>query len=262
MLALIAGSGRLPTVLRRSHDGPVHVVSLENFPPDELVPDRVFCIEHLGTLLQDLKADGVTEVCFAGAIGRPTIDPAKIDAATMPLVPAMMAALGQGDDGALRIVVTLFEEAGFTVRAAQDIAPGLLPGSGVLGAVEPSEQARGDAGRAIEIVAAMSAADVGQACVVHRGQALAVEGQFGTDWMLSSLRQRPDGGGGILFKAPKKGQDRRIDMPTIGPATVKAAKLANLDGIVVETGGVLLLEADKTIDAANGANIFLWVRDP
>ena len=261
MRALIAGAGRLPTLIKRTHEGPLHVVALDDFPPDDLVPNRVFCIEHLGSLLDALVSEGIKSVCFAGSIARPPIDPSKIDAATMPLVPAMMEALQQGDDAALRTVVGFFEDRGIEVIAAHDIVPELLPPAGVHTEKSPDAQAESDAARAADIGSCLGAADIGQALVVRKGHALAIEGPVGTDWMLASLIERPDTGGGLLFKSPKPDQDRRIDLPTIGPATIKAAADAKLDGIVVETGGVLVLDLEATIKAANDAEVFLWVRD-
>jgi DUF1009 family protein len=225
-----------------------------------VAPDLTFRIERLGSFLQTLKEKGVTEVCFAGSLQRVPLDAAEIDAATMPLVPRMMEALKAGDDAALRTVLAFFEEAGLTIRSAHDIAPDLLPDEDVLTEGAPDDLAQEDAVRAQEIIAAMGAVDIGQACVVHRGQALAVEGLFGTAWMLDSLKGRPDGAGGLLAKAPKPNQDRRIDLPVIGPETVAQASAAGLAGIVLEAGGVMIVDRNETIAAANAAGLFIWVR--
>jgi DUF1009 family protein len=106
----------------------------------------------------------------------------------------------------------------------------------------------------------MGAVDIGQSCVVAAGQALAVEALFGTDWMLDSLRLRPDGAGGVLFKAPKPDQDRRVDLPTIGPSTVAGAAAAGLSGIAIEAGGVMVTDRDRTIADCDRLGLFLWVR--
>ena len=108
----------------------------------------------------------------------------------------------------------------------------------------------------------MGAADVGQACAVLNGQALAIEGVFGTDWMLRSLANRPDGEGGLLYKAPKPDQDRRADLPAIGPDTVRGAADAGLDGIVIEAGGVILLDRDAVVATCDRMGLFLWSRAP
>ncbi|MCV2886718.1 LpxI family protein [Ruegeria aquimaris] len=261
MLALIAGAGALPDeVAIRLQDRPL-VCSMAGFLPDRLKPDVVFRIEHLGSFLADLKARGVTEVCMAGAVGRPVVDPSQIDTATLPLVPVIQQALATGDDGALRAVIGLIEQAGMTVRAAQEIAPDLLLPVGCVTASAPGDQESSDARRGATILRAMAVADVGQACVVHRGQALAIESVFGTDWMLNSLAQRPDAGGGVLYKAPKPGQDRRADLPTIGIDTVTAAVAAGLSGIVIEAGGVIVLDQSRVIAECDRLGLFLMVQE-
>lgn len=294
MLALVAGQGTLPGLILQRHPSAV-VCELEGFPSGLSDAPMRFRVERLGTFLSDLKAAGVTEICLAGAVGRPKLDPAAIDAATIPLVPRMMAALAQGDDAALRIVLAFFEEAGFAVRAAHDLVPDLLPSAGVLTKAAPGASAERDIARAVTAHAALGAADVGQALVVAGGQVIAVEAQPGTDWMLTSLLARDvipaeTGGlfddpfgvaadmlggparrprprrdpalpeGGILFKAPKPGQDRRIDLPAIGPETVRRAAAAGLEGIVVEADGVMVLDPSASIAAADRAGLFLWVR--
>ncbi len=261
MLALIAGQGGLPgAIVAALPERPV-ICAVEGFAPEGLEADRWIRLEHLGSTLADLKAAGVTRVCFAGAIRRPKIDPTAIDAATLPLVPVFLKAMAAGDDAALRAVIGIFEDAGLEVVAAHEAAPRLLMGPGCPTRAQPDARAREDAARAEAIVAAMGQADVGQSCAVLAGQALAVEGVFGTDWMLQGLRARPDGRGGILFKAPKPGQDRRADLPVIGPATVAGAQAAGLDGLVIEAGGVMVLDRDRVIADCDAAGLFLWVRE-
>ena len=208
-----------------------------------------------------LREKGVTAVCFAGAIERPEIDASKIDAATLPLVPVMMQALAEGDDGALRAVISIFEQSGFTVHAAHDIAPNLLPDMGCATQVQPEDAAKRNAARAQQIVDGMAALDIGQSCAVANGQALGIEGVLGTDWMLQSLSSRPDGTGGVFYKAPKSGQDRRIDLPTIGPDTVQKVADAHLDGLVIQAGGVMVLDLTGVIAECDRLELFLWVRE-
>ncbi len=262
MLALVAGEGRLPALIHAAA-APGIVCEIEGHPsglPDPLT----FRIETLGTLIAALRERGADRICFAGRVRRPPLDPARVDAATLPLVPRMLAALRQGDDAALRVLVALFEEAGIAVVAAQDLVPGLLPPEGVPTKAQPRDRDVADATRAASVQTALAAADVGQACVVAGGQVLAVEALGGTDWMLATLaRDRPEGPrGGVLCKAPKPGQERRIDMPAIGPDTPRGVHAAGLSGIVVEAGGVLVLDRDEAVAACDARGLFLWVRAP
>ncbi|WP_171211520.1 LpxI family protein [Ruegeria sp. HKCCA5426] len=261
MLALIAGTGALPDeVVGHLETKPI-ICAMEGFTPDKLTADIVFPLEHLGSFIADLKGRGVTEICMAGAVKRPQINPSRIDAATMPLVPVIQQALMSGDDSALRAVIGILEESGLTVRAAHEIAPALLPQLGCLTNTQPSDGDLADADRAAGILRAMGTADIGQACAVSKGQALAIESIFGTDWMLQSLTQRPDAGGGVLFKAPKPDQDRRADLPTIGPGTVSGAVAAGLTGIVIEKGGVIVLDQARVIEECDRLGLFLYVRE-
>ncbi|KKL76264.1 hypothetical protein LCGC14_2046640 [marine sediment metagenome] len=261
---LIAGQGRLPVLVLKAmeRDGsPVYLAEVEGFPSETGREARQFRIETLGTLVADLARAGVTELCLAGAIRRPALDPSLIDAATAPLVPRLSDALALGDDGALRAVIGIFEEAGIAVMGADRFCPDLMPPPGVLcGALE--EGAAQDARRAEAVMQAMAAADLGQGCVVSGGQVLAVEALPGTDWMLRSLAAGHDGpAGGLLYKAPKPDQDRRVDLPTIGPQTIRAAAAAGLAGITIEAGGVLVLDRSEVISEAQRLGLWLWVRD-
>lgn len=262
MLALIAGTGGLPAEVAAGVSGRPLICAMAGSEPDSIDPEITFRLEQLGSFLERLQAAAVTEICLAGAVRRPPIDPSAIDAATMPLVPVLQQALASGDDGALRAVIGIFEQAGFAVRAAHEVAPDLLMAEGVPTRVQPGELDKADALRGAEIVAAMSAADIGQSCAVRARQAIAVENIFGTDWMLAALAQRPDGQGGLLFKAPKPDQDRRADLPTIGVETVEAAARAGLSGIVLEAGGVIVLDQDAVIAACDRLGLFLWLRQP
>ncbi len=254
MLALIAGTGDLPPALvARLSQRPL-VCAMQGFAP-ALDVDLTFRLEQLGSFLADLTARGVTRICMAGAVKRPQIDPALIDAATMPLIPKVQAAMAKGDDGALRVIIALLEEAGFAVVAAHEIAPDLLPSAGVLTKVRPADPDAVTA--ADDCLAALGAADQGQACIVAGGRVAMTEDQDGTDAMIAKAGQLP---GGFLFKAPKPDQDRRADLPLIGPATAQAAARAGLAGIVIEAGGVMVLDLLEVLRVLDAHQMFLWVR--
>lgn len=257
--ALIAGTGALPALLvARRPD--LLVCELEGFPAAVPGADPVrFRVERLVPFLNMLIDRGIRQVCFAGAIRRPKLDLTKFDFRTLTLVPRIKAAMQAGDDATLRAVIALFEERGLAVVGADRIAPDLVAGAGVLSG-QPSDHDRKDAPRAAAIVAALGAVDVGQGAVVARGLCLAAEALPGTDAMLRFVAdtRNPDHRGGVLFKAPKPGQDLRIDMPAIGPGTIEGAARARLSCICWQAGGVLLLDRDETLRAARAAGIALW----
>lgn len=291
MLALVAGTGELPNVVHRRliADGePTLVCALDGFQPS--IPVEVtFRLEHLGSFLRDLVGKGVKRLCMAGAVKRPTIDPSVIDKETAPLVPRLQAAMGLGDDGTLRELIAIIEEFDLIVVGASDLVPELLPKTGVPTACKPTSEHRLDATVGDGELRRMGDADSGQACIVKGGSVIANEGPDGTDAMLrrfaasenvdfgfapfdladSVLGSASDwlsgqvgmANGGVLFKGPKPNQDRRADLPVIGLETVLNAKQAGLDGIIIEQGGVMVLDLDDVIAVADEAGMFLWIRE-
>ncbi|MEM9576780.1 MAG: UDP-2,3-diacylglucosamine diphosphatase LpxI [Pseudomonadota bacterium] len=260
MLALISGRGSLPAQVARALPKPPLVCVLEGFAPTGLDADITFRLEHLGTLLSDLGNRGVVEVCFCGGIERPALDPAALDTATLPLVPIMMKAMGAGDDAALRAVMALFEDKGFRIRAAHEIAPDVLAPAGLLSRADVSDRMAADIQRADEVLDALGALDVGQGCVVGAGQVWGIETIGGTDHMLGSLPEGVRQAAAVLVKVPKRNQDLRADLPTIGPETITAAAAAGLAGIVVNAGEVILLEPEETRRRADSSGLVLLSR--
>lgn len=241
------------------------VAALDGFSPEGLTVDLTFRVERLVPFLRALERDGIGQVVFAGAVTRPRLDPALLDEATAGLLPRLMQAMAAGDDATLRAVIDIFEEFGFSVVGVEAIAPALLPGAGVLaGTVSPRDEA--DADRAAVIVAALGAVDVGQGAVVAQGLCLGVEALPGTDALLAhvaeigALRPDPARGRGVFYKAAKPDQDRRIDLPTIGPETLHAAAAAGLGGIAFQAGSVICLDLEEMRRLANEAGLFLWAR--
>jgi DUF1009 family protein len=115
-----------------------------------------------------------------------------------------------------------------------------------------------DIARGVAVARALGAADVGQGCVVQFGFVLAVEAVEGTDAMLARCAPLARGGpGGVLVKLVKPGQERRADLPTIGPETVRGAARAGLRGIAFEAQGAMLADRDATVAAADAAGLFL-----
>lgn len=258
-LAIIAGQGDLPAELAARHPQ-ARLFALEGFVPD--LPDiGIFRLERLVPFLDGLVEDGIKRVIFAGAVRRPPLNPEAFDAKTATLVPRIAMAMQSGDDAALREVIAIFEEWGLHVLGLPDLAADLIPGAGVL-AGSPTPRDETDAARAAQILSVTGPLDIGQGAVVAGGLCLALETLPGTAAMLEFVATHTQNSrkGGVVFKAPKPGQDMRIDMPAIGPDTVAQAARAGLSGIAWAAGQVVMLRRDATVQAAREAGIFLWSR--
>jgi len=153
-------------------------------------------------------------------------------------------------------LIGALENEGFTVIGADELLPDFLMPKGVLGSIVP------DAGHAADMNAAMQAAkdlgarDLGQAVVVSNGQVIIEEDSHGTDDMLRRLAEQQNRGG-VLAKALKPDQERRADLPTIGPDTISNAHAAGLNGVVIEAGNAFLLDRPGTVARADALGLFL-----
>ncbi|MEL6316056.1 MAG: UDP-2,3-diacylglucosamine diphosphatase LpxI [Pseudomonadota bacterium] len=268
-MGVIAGAGALPRLvaeaLRRRGEA-AFVVALRGAAEPWVAdwPHAWAALAQGGRIFRALRGAGCRQVCLAGAVSRPGVLAAIPDVATLAMAPRLLRLLRSGgDDGLLRAVAGIFEQRGFELTPAHAYLEDLLAPEGVLGARRPAARDLDDLRRARRIVAALGAVDVGQGAVVAAGRCLAVEAVSGTDAMLAKLVGETRRGGaptpaGVLFKAPKPGQDRRFDMPAIGPTTLEGAKAAGLNGVAVEAGGVFLLDPARTVAAADRLGLFLY----
>jgi DUF1009 family protein len=272
-LAIIAGRGALPRLIAEDcarRGRPYRVVVFEGVALDWLDrhPTIAAEFEKPGRLFADLRAAGCGTVTFAGGMTRPGLNPLRFDLKMLRLAPKVLAGMRAGDDATLRLVAGIFEAEGLRLCAAHEILADLIAPVGVLSRASPSAADRDDAARAARIVATLGTVDAGQGAVVAQGLCLGLETIQGTDAMLdfvartgAAFRPDPVGGRGVLLKAPKPGQDWRMDLPAIGPETIRGAAAAGLAGVAAQAGGVLVLGLEETVAAADAAGLFLWGRE-
>lgn len=261
-LGIIAGRGDLPVRLveaARAAGREVYVLAIKNQvdqPLDGILHDWIR-LGAAGKALDLLRANGVVDLVFAGAVKRPSLGALMPDA-RMARFLAKVAGRALGDDGLLRAIVAEFESEGFHVVGADDVLRGLVMAHGQLGRHAPDDGAWSDIRRGIEIARAIGALDIGQSAVVQQGMVLGVEGVEGTDALIERCAGlRRAGPGGVLVKAKKPQQDRRVDLPTIGPETVARAAAAGLRGIAVEADNALMIDRALVVAEADRLGLFL-----
>ena len=245
-LAIIAGTGDLPHQIAAANPDALFVTikGVEVAAPDAVELAEA-SYEKLGALFKTMRAGGVTRVVFAGKVDRPKLNPLRMDRVTLGLFPRVKAVLGKGDDALLRLVAEVFEEQGFEVVSATDVTDGLTIEATTIGR-QPDAQDCADRDRAWSILDALAGEDVAQGVVVAGGQCLGIETIQGTDALLRFVAATPahlkQGARGVFVKRPKPGQDARMDIPTIGPDTVRAVAEAGLGGIAVPATGIIVLD--------------------
>lgn len=262
-LAILACGGALPVRLAEAYPEAMQI-TLRGIPSDLAATAQDFPLERIGALFTAMKAEGVTRMVFAGTLARPALNPAQFDAAMMRIAPRLMMALPQGDDALLRFVIGIFEEEGFDVVGAHELLPDLVAEAGLAAGAAPSGADLADADRAADILSGISPLDIGQGCVVAGGQCLGIETVQGTDALLRFVADTPAplrrGCKGVYVKAAKRAQDLRVDMPTIGPDTIRGVAAAGLAGLVIEAGKTAVMDRRATLQAVEDQGIFLISR--
>lgn len=273
-VGIIAGGGDLPLKLAescRSTGTPFHIVGIDGWagPEIEAFEHSRMGLGQVGLALKLLKEAACDSVVIAGYVKRPDFRKMKLDMTGAKLLPKIIAAARHGDDALLGVLVETIEAHGFRVIGSESIFAGLLAGKGCFGSVMPDDMAKADIVRAGELIAALSPFDVGQAAIVCEGLVLAVEAAEGTDEILrrcanlpQEIRGTKSNRRGVLVKTPKAGQERRVDLPTIGPKTVELASEAGLAGIAIAAGGALFLDQEEAIALADAAGLFVMGFEP
>ena len=245
---------------------PLHIVGIRGEASEDIerFPHTWMKWGEVGKLFGALEGNGCRDLVIVGGVDRPDLANVKFDFAAVKYLPFIFSLGKGGDDNVLSRIVGFLERKGYRVHGPEDVLPELLVGEGILGEKSPSAEDRADIESAFRVVSALGHLDIGQAAVVAKGHVLAVEAAEGTDAMLArcaELRQsgrvRQQGQVGVLVKAPKPGQEERIDLPTIGPETVRRAAAAGLAGIAVAARQVLVAERPATIKAADELGLFL-----
>ena len=265
-LGIIAGGGPLPARVAAAANRPVFVVALEGYadlPALAGFPHATARLAAAGRTLALLRQAGCRDLVIVGPVRRPSLLHLRPDAEGARLLARIGRAAFGGDDGFLAAIVRVLGEEGFRVMGAHEVLTEAVGPRGLLSRAVPDAQATADIARAALVTRALGGVDVGQGCVVQQGIVLAVEAIEGTDAMLAraATLSRP-GPGGVLVKLVKPGQDRRADLPTIGPRTIDAAAAAGLRGIAYEAGGTLFTDRAACVARADAAGLFLLGLDP
>lgn len=246
----------------------MHIVAIEGFAGSDVsrFPHARVGLGQLGRLLASFEQAGVRDLVIAGAMQRPNLLQLKIDFGFLRHLPTILSLTRGGDDSVLRRVVTFFEAQGFRVLGAGEVAPGLLAPEGMLGRIEATAGQGRAMQRAARLIRDLGPFDVGQAVVAGEGGIIAVEGVRGTDAMLGDLGPGAAGAGratgAVLVKLAKPGQELRVDLPTIGPQTVRRAEAAGLAGIAVGAARAIVLERQRVIAEADAAGLFAMGLQP
>lgn len=263
--AILAGQGSLPALLA-SHLGPEGcvVVRFEGQPPSTLshpdIPHVVLPMGKIQRIIDTLKEFHVHQVVFAGAMQRPNLSDVAVDFRGAKVLAKLALRRTRGDNALLCLLMEELEKDNLIVVGAHTVRPDLTPQTPFLGKHKPSPEHQQDIALGFDVLAALSEFDMGQAVIVREGQVLGIEGIEGTDALiqrLSPYTQKKRKHKAVLIKAPKRHQDLRLDMPTIGLDTLKRMQQADLGGVALRLGTTLILDQPDVVALADAEGMFV-----
>lgn len=220
-------------------------------------------IGQIGKAISIFKKNKCKKIIFAGRVNKPNFSKVKFDLKAMYYLPRIIKSLKKGDASLLKVIIKIFQKEGFKIIKSTFFNPELVLKKGNYTKITPSNSNRKDILKGKNIVTDIKEHNIGQAVVVRKNHVIAIESSDGTDAMLnraSILISRFMPGRkkeGILLKFPKKNQDLRIDLPTVGIKTINKCAKIGLKGIVVKANQNIFLDRFKCIKKANKKGMFI-----
>jgi UDP-2,3-diacylglucosamine hydrolase len=269
-LGLICGTGTVPFAVAeavRRRGRPVVLFALRGWADAAAVtayPHHWIALGQFGRFCRLARTERCRDLVLVGGLVRPPLLQLRLDWGTLRQMPLIIRSFRGGDDHLLSGMGRMFESVGFRLIGAHEAAPEITAPGGALGRISPAAATADDIARGFALLAATSTFDIGQAAVVAGRRVVAIEAAEGTDAMLDRVAaMRASGritvaaGTGVLVKAPKRRQDRRFDLPSIGPGTVTRAAKAGLAGIAVIAGATIMAEPQRIAEEADRAGLFV-----
>ena len=211
-------------------------------------------IGKFGKILNLIKEKKSKKVLFAGKIAKPKFSTLRLDLKGIYYMPGVIKASKLGDAAIIKSIIKILDKEGVKVISSIFFNPELAVNVGTYTKLKPSTEDIKSIKKGIKYFDRLNELDHVQAIVVKDNKILAVEERQGTKVMLSKIKKKIDG---ILIKLPKKKQDLRMDLPTIGLKTLKDCKKYGLKGIVLKSKKNIFLDKTKCINFANKNKIFI-----
>jgi len=271
-LAIIAGGGSLSDIIietaeKKGWNLTVFAIGDLNITKNQDI--RLIEMNRLdiGRIFQILKSQNIKNICMVGYIPRPNspkdyLNFRYLNVQTLSILFQSIGILRGGDASLFKKINSLLEKRGYKIIGASEIAPNLTLKGGLYSSKSVSKVEFENIKKAKQCAEMTGYLDIGQAVVVKNGRVLAIEAAEGTDVMLERVACL--GGinikrGGVILKSAQINQDERVDMPTIGPNTIKNVVKANLSGIAITADNVIVLDFQKVIEMIEDNNLYFIV---
>jgi len=217
-------------------------------------------IGEFGKIINILKDNNCEKVLFAGKVLKPNFSKLKLDLKGIYYMPRIIKASKIGDAAILKEVINILKRQSIKTISSISFNPELSLKKGNYSKVKPNKEDKKDIKKAIVTLNRLGKHNYSQGTVVRKNKVIAVEDRDGTEKMIKKCKSKRYRNEGVLVKFPKKKQDLRIDLPTVGLNTLKQCSMAGLKGIVLKNKQNVFLDKNKCFAWANKNKMFITVK--
>ncbi len=217
-------------------------------------------IGQFGKIINILKENNCKKVLFAGKVNKPNFSKLRLDFKGIYYIPRIIKASKLGDAAILKEIIKILSKNKIKTENSLKFNHELSLKKGNYSKIKPNKEDQLDIEKAIKTLNNLRQYNFSQGVVVRNKKVVSIEGKGGTKKLLEKSKSKKFRDHGVLVKFPKKKQDLRVDLPTIGLKTLKQSKTAGLKGIVVKGKQHVFLDKNKCINFANKNKMFILVK--
>ena len=217
-------------------------------------------IGQFGKIITILKENNCKKVLFAGKVDKPNFSKLKLDFKGIYYIPRIIKASKLGDAAILKVIINILRQNKIKTENSLKFNPELTLKRGNYSKIKPNYLDKADIQKAIKTLNNLKVYNFSQGVVVRNKKIVSIEKKGGTEQMLKNSKSNKFRNHGVLVKFPKKKQDLRVDLPTIGLKTLKQSKEAGLKGVVIKSKQNVFLDKIKCINFANKNRMFIIVK--
>ena len=217
-------------------------------------------IGQFGRIIKILKENNCKKVLFAGRVKKPNFSKLRLDLKGIYYIPRIIKSSKLGDAAILKEIIKILSQERIKTVSSLTFNPELTLKKGNYSKTKPNKEDKADIKKAITTLNRLGKYTFSQGAVVRNKKVVAIEGKGGTQKMLKRCKSKKFRNKGVLVKFPKKKQDLRIDLPTVGLKTLTQCKSAGIKGIVLKSKQNVFLERKKCISFSNKNKMFITVK--
>ena len=263
MIGLIFGETELPKYILKKIKKKYKYIIIDLTKKKFFKKDRnsySVSIGQFGKIISILKLNNCKKVLFAGKVQRPNFNSIKLDFKGMYYMPKIIKSSKLGDAAILKQIIKILKTEKIITLRSNKFTPEISLPNGKYSKLKPNFNDKKDIIGGLKALKKTNSYSHVQGVVIRNNRVVALETNGGTEKMLRKIRKDSKINNGVLIKYPKKKQDLRVDLPTIGLDTLKQCKKAGIKGIVLKHKMNIFLNKKSSIKFANKNKMFILVK--